>query len=161
MRGLGQKIPCCFPNGDHERGETKKKKRTPSLSLRSTEFRQSDFVGLRLKVHLLDERSAWVKKMRGFTKDLSEEFSRNQRFRAREASHSCNHASRARDSSYLSLFFTFWAEKCEFRVSARSSFPRRRHVSSLLILTFNLSESVVRPGKPKSRLCAEFVRLGE
>ena len=63
--------------------------------------------------------------MRGFTEDPNEEFSGNQRFRAKEASHPYYHASRGRDSSYLGLFFTFWAEICEFRVSAQCSSPKR------------------------------------
>ena len=40
----------------------KKKKRNPSLSLRSTEFRWLEFVGPRTKVHLLDEGYVWVPK---------------------------------------------------------------------------------------------------
>ena len=38
--------------------------------------------------------------MRGFAEDPKYEFSGNRRFRAREASHPCNHVSRGRDSSY-------------------------------------------------------------
>ena len=73
-----------------------------------------EFIEPRVKVHLLDEGYMWVPKRRGFTKVLKEEISGNQGFRAREASHSCYYASRGKDSSYLSLFFTFWAERWEF-----------------------------------------------
>ena len=45
-----------------------------NLSLRSTEFRRSEFVGPRMKVHLLDEGYVWVPKTRDFAEDSSEEF---------------------------------------------------------------------------------------
>ena len=51
--------------------------RTSSFFLRSTEFRQSNFVGSRLKVHRLDEGYAWVPKMMDFIKDPKEEISGN------------------------------------------------------------------------------------
>ena len=72
------------------------------------EFRRSDFVELRLKVHHLDEGYAWVPKMRGFAEDPNEESSGNRRFQAREASHLFNNSLRGRDSSYLGLFSIFW-----------------------------------------------------
>ena len=53
-------------------------------------------------------------KKEGFTKVLKEEISGNQGFLAREASHPCYYASRGKDYSYLSLFFTFWVERWEF-----------------------------------------------
>ena len=56
----------------------------------------------------------WVPKRRDFTEHPKEEFSRNQRFRAREASHLCYHASRGMDSSYLGLFFTFGQKNAGF-----------------------------------------------
>ena len=105
----------------------------PSFSLRSSKCRQTEFVKPKVKVHLLDEGYAWVPKMRGFIEDPKEEFSRNQRFLAREASHPYDYASRYKDSSYLALFFTFWAEKWESRVPARCFSlrrTRRRHVTS-------------------------------
>ena len=61
-------------------GEKGRKERTPSFSLRSTEFCQSDFVGPRLKVHCLDKGYAWVPKKRDFTEDPKEEISGNQIF---------------------------------------------------------------------------------
>ena len=67
-----------------------------------------------MKVYLLDEGYVWVSKIRGFTEDSKEEVSGNQRFRAKEASHLCCYTSRGRDSSYLGLFFTFWAENGSF-----------------------------------------------
>ena len=66
-----------------------------------------------MKVHLLDEGYEWVPKRRGFAKDLKGEISGNQRFRDREAS-PYYYVSRGRDSSYLRLFFIFWAEKWGF-----------------------------------------------
>ena len=86
--------------------------------------------------------------MRGFTEDPKEEISRNQRFRVREASHPCYYASRGRDSSYLDLFFTFWADKWEFRVPAQCYLIRP-------------SEGVVHPSEPGSKFCEALVRLGE
>ena len=62
-------------------GEKGRKERTPSFSLRYTKFRQSDFFGLRLKVHRLDDGFAWVQKMRDFIEDPKEEISENQIFR--------------------------------------------------------------------------------
>ena len=47
---------------EREQEKNKKKKRNPSFSLRSTEFRRSEFVGPKMKVHLLDEGYAWVPK---------------------------------------------------------------------------------------------------
>ena len=75
-----------------------------------------DFVEPRKKVHHIDEGYVWVPKMRGFTKDLKHEFSGNQIFQAREASHPCNYASRGRDSSYLGLFSTVGLRKRVFYV---------------------------------------------
>ena len=68
-----------------------------------------DFVGARLKVHHLVEGCKWVQKMRGFAEDPNKEFSGNQRFQTREASHLCNHASRGKDSSYSGFSSHFWA----------------------------------------------------
>ena len=48
-----------------------------NFSLRSTEFRRSEFVGPRMKVHLLDESYAWVSKTWDFTEDSSEEFGKS------------------------------------------------------------------------------------
>ena len=84
-----------------ERERKRREREQQAFSLRSTEFCQSDFVGPRLKVHRLDEDYVSVPKMRGFIKDQMEKFSGNRRFRARKASHSCNHSSRVRDSSYF------------------------------------------------------------
>ena len=47
---------------------------------RSTEFRRSKFVELRIKVHLLDEGYACVQKMRDFTENPKEEIWKNQSF---------------------------------------------------------------------------------
>ena len=61
-----------------ERGKEKKKKKNQNFYLRSTEFRWSEFVGPRMKVHLLDEGYAWVPKTRDFVEDSSEEFGKSK-----------------------------------------------------------------------------------
>ena len=48
---------------------------------RFTGFRRSEFVGLRTKVHRLDEGYAWVPKRRNFTKDPDEGIWGNQGLR--------------------------------------------------------------------------------
>ena len=58
-------------------GERKKKKKS-NFSLQSTEFRRSEFIGPRTKVHLLDEGYAWVLKTWDFIKDSSEEFEKSK-----------------------------------------------------------------------------------
>ena len=61
----------------------------------------------------------------------------------------------------------FLGKKWEFRVQARCSSPRRRHVSSPGSLALRLGEGVclgkgvVRPGEPGSRFCAALVRLSK
>ena len=61
--------------------EGEKKKSFQNLSLRSTEFCLSKFVGSRTKVHLFDEGYTWVLKRRDFTEDPKEEILGNQIFR--------------------------------------------------------------------------------
>ena len=61
------------------------RKRASKLSFNdSTEFRRSEFVETRVKVHLLDEGYAYVPKMRDFTEDPREEIWRNQNFWVKE-----------------------------------------------------------------------------
>ena len=52
----------------------KRNKKNENFPLQSKEFRRSEFVGPRMKVHLLDEGCMWVLKTRDFSKDSSEEF---------------------------------------------------------------------------------------
>ena len=66
--------------------------------------------------------------------------------------------SRGMDSSYLNVFFTFWAEKMGvsnsssmFFAWANEASPRRRHVSSPRRLALRLGKGV-RPGEPWCRL---------
>ena len=47
---------------------------------RSSEFRRSEFIELRIKIHLLDEGYAYVPRTRDFTEDPNEEIWGNQRF---------------------------------------------------------------------------------
>ena len=49
-----------------------------NFSLRSTEFRQSEFVVPRMKVHLHDEGYVWVPKTWDFAEDSSEEFGKSK-----------------------------------------------------------------------------------
>ena len=49
------------------------KERVQNFFLRSSEFRRSEFVGPRNKVHRLDEGYTCVPKMRDFTEDSNEE----------------------------------------------------------------------------------------
>ena len=54
--------------------------RAKCLCRRSTEFRRSEFVEPRVKVHLLDEGYAWVPKRRDFTEDPTKQILGNQSF---------------------------------------------------------------------------------
>ena len=56
--------------------------RIQALFQRSTEFRRSEFVKPRTKVHRLDERCTWVPKTRDFAEDPKKEILGNQIFRA-------------------------------------------------------------------------------
>ena len=49
-----------------------------NFALRFTEIGWSEFVGPRMKVHLLDKGYAWVSKTRDFSKDSSEEFGKSK-----------------------------------------------------------------------------------
>ena len=51
-----------------------KEKSVKRICLRSTGFRQSEFIWSRTKVHRSDEGYVWVPKMRDFAEYLSEEF---------------------------------------------------------------------------------------
>ena len=97
-------ISCWKNRGEKGREE----ERAKCFFRRSTEFRRSEFVEPRVKVHLLDEGYTWVQKKRDFIEDPNEKILGNQRFRAREATYPCYYASRGRDSSYLGLFLLLW-----------------------------------------------------
>ena len=58
--------------------ERERERESSNFSLRSTEIGWSEFVGPRMKVHLLDEGYAWVLKTRDFAKDLSKEFGKSK-----------------------------------------------------------------------------------
>ena len=47
----------------------------PSFSFRSSEFRWSEFIELRVKVHLFDEGYVYIPTRRDFTEDPNEEIS--------------------------------------------------------------------------------------
>ena len=66
-------------------GRTEKRERkgeAKGFFRQSTEFRRSEFVEPRTKVHRFDEGYAWVPKTRDFIKDSKEEIWENQSFRA-------------------------------------------------------------------------------
>ena len=56
----------------------KRKRRAKSLFSRSTEFRQSEFIGPRTKVHRIDEGYVWVPKTRDFVENPNEEFGKSK-----------------------------------------------------------------------------------
>ena len=56
----------------------KREMKNQNFSLRSTEFRRSEFIGPRTKVHLLDGGYMWVPKARNFVKDSSKEFGKSK-----------------------------------------------------------------------------------
>ena len=62
----------------HERGESNRKERNPKIFLRFIKFRHSEFVGPRMKVHLLEKGYAWVPKTRDFVEDSSKEFGKSK-----------------------------------------------------------------------------------
>ena len=61
---MGRKSNFLQVDCGRERGERKKK--IQDLFLRSMEFRQSEFVKLRVKVNLLDEGYAYIPKSKDF-----------------------------------------------------------------------------------------------
>ena len=65
-------------SGREREEEKKRKRKNPNFSLRSTEFRRSEFVRPGTKVYLLDEGYAWVSKTRDFIEDSSEEFKKSK-----------------------------------------------------------------------------------
>ena len=61
-----------------ERREREITERNPNFSLQSTEFHRLEFVGLRTKVHLLDEGYDWVLKTWDFVEDSRKEFGKSK-----------------------------------------------------------------------------------
>ena len=55
-----------------------RKRRAKSFLPRSTEFRQSKFIGPRMKVHRIDKGYAWVPKTLDFAEDPNEEFEKSK-----------------------------------------------------------------------------------
>ena len=49
-----------------------------NFSLQFMEFRRSEFIGQKTKVHLLDEGYAWVPKTRDFVEDSNKEFEKSK-----------------------------------------------------------------------------------
>ena len=64
-----------FPAGEKT---LEKEGESSNFSLRSIEIGWLEFIGQRKKVHLLNERYAWVSKTRDFTEDLSKEFEKSK-----------------------------------------------------------------------------------
>ena len=55
----------------------KREMKNKNFSLLCMEFRWSEFVGPKMKVHLLDKGNVWVSKTRDFAEDSSEEFGKS------------------------------------------------------------------------------------
>ena len=68
-------ISWCGSYGEREKGE---KESFQNFYLRSAEFRLSEFVGPRMKIHLFDKGYAWVLKTWDFIEDSSEEFGKSK-----------------------------------------------------------------------------------
>ena len=74
------------------------------------EFRRSEFVRLRTKVHCIDEDYTWVPKKRDFAKDPNEKFKKSKVSSLESVLRTFNdyyYVPRGRDSSNLGLFFIF------------------------------------------------------
>ena len=74
-----EQILCWEEKKTHRVREGEKREmKNQNFSLRSTEFRRSEFVGPRTKVHLLDEGYVWVLKTWDFADDSSKEFGKSK-----------------------------------------------------------------------------------
>ena len=78
LKKKNQFLYGCSNVREKGREKRKKKKKNSNISLRSLEFRRSEFVGPRTKVYLLDEGYTWVPKIHDFTKDSSDEFGKSK-----------------------------------------------------------------------------------
>ena len=90
-----------------------RKRRAKSIIPRSTEFRQSKFVGLRTKVHRINEGYTWVPKTQDFVEDPNKEFGKSKVSglgSAHEASYGFFYALRGREFFLLGLFSIFGQE---------------------------------------------------
>ena len=74
---LGQKITFFFYCYVCVRVKEERKRRAKGFFPRSTEIRRSKFIESKTKVHRIDEGYMWVPKMRDFSKDPNEEFSKS------------------------------------------------------------------------------------
>ena len=71
--GFGHKeLTFCWFGRERERERERERDRNPNLYLQCTKFYESEFVGLRTKVHLHDKGYAWVPKTWNFVEDSSE-----------------------------------------------------------------------------------------
>ena len=66
------------------REKKRKKERKPSFSILSTKFSRSEFVELRMKVHLLDKGYVWVPKKMGFCRGFKQGVREIKGFRFRK-----------------------------------------------------------------------------
>ena len=76
-RDLGQEYTSFFLLV-HARVKKEGKRRVKSFLPRSTKFRWLKFIGLRTKVHLIDEGYKWVSTTRDFIKNPNEEFRKSK-----------------------------------------------------------------------------------
>ena len=90
---------------ERKKGE---KESSQDFSLLSTKFHRSEFVGLRMKVHLLDEGYVWVPKKKGISLVIQRKrFWEIEFFGIRRCSRDplrFFYVLRGRDSSYFGLF---------------------------------------------------------
>ena len=102
-----------FPAGSRVRVREERKRRAKIFLPGSTEFHRSKFVGLRTKVHRIDEGYAWVPKMRDFAEDPNEEFRKSKVSglgSVHKASKGFFYALRGREFFLLGLFSIFGME---------------------------------------------------
>ena len=79
QRGKRRKRDPIF-HGFFSRVREERKRIAKIFLPRSTKFRRSKFVGLRMKVHCIDEGYAWVPKTQDFTEDPTKEFGKSKDF---------------------------------------------------------------------------------
>ena len=77
-RDMGRSTRFLLSGREREGVKKRKRKKNQNFSLRSTEFRRSEFIRPRTKVHLLDEGYVWVPKTRDFAEDSSKEFEKSK-----------------------------------------------------------------------------------
>ena len=97
-------LSCC----SSEREKNGDKVNFQNFSLRSTKIGWLEFVGPKMKVHLLEEGYAWIPKTQNFVENSSEKFGKSKVSglgSVHWTSWGFFYSLRGRDSSYFGLFF--------------------------------------------------------